>query len=70
VPTVHARTLRRAAEISGDEQTLARRLKVTPSHLALWIGGTVTPPGEVFLKAVDLISEHEVQQLSGKLPSS
>jgi len=59
VPTVYARTLSRAAEILGGEEQLARHLKVTPSHLALWIRGIETPPTEFFLKAVDVIMEHE-----------
>lgn len=47
---VHARTLKRAAEIAGGEQRLALKLKVTPSHLALWIAGIETPPLDIFLR--------------------
>lgn len=54
---VHIRTLRRAAEIVGGEEELAMRLKVTPSHLSLWIKGLATPPADVFLRVVDLILE-------------
>jgi len=43
----------------GGEEQLARHLKVTPSHLALWIRGIETPPTEFFLKAVDVIMENE-----------
>jgi DNA-binding transcriptional regulator YdaS (Cro superfamily) len=60
---VYIRTLKRAVEIVGGEEELARRLKVTPSHLALWIGGLVSPPGDVFLKAADVVSEYELQQM-------
>lgn len=55
------RTLIRAAEIVGGAQELAFRLKVTPSHLSLWMGGLEPCPGHIFLKAVDLVLEHEIQ---------
>ena len=56
---VYLRTLRRAAELVGDQELLARRLKVTPSHLALWIQGVETPPTYVFLRAVDVVAERD-----------
>ena len=59
---LYLRTLRRAAEVMGDQDALARRLRVTPSHLALWIQGIESPPTYVFLRAVDLISEREFPQ--------
>lgn len=66
MPTVYIRTLQRAAELVGGEEALARRLKVTPSHLALWLHGTVSPPCDFFLKAADIVSEHEIQQLASR----
>lgn len=66
MPSVHAKTLQRAAEIVGGEQQLALRLKVTPSHLALWIQGIEPPPGDIFLKAVDLVVDNDVLS---KLPA-
>jgi DNA-binding transcriptional regulator YdaS (Cro superfamily) len=65
VPTVYIRTLKRAAELVGGEEALARLLKVAPSHLALWIRGAVSPPGDIFLRAADIVSEHDLKQLSG-----
>ncbi len=59
MPDVRARTLKRAAEIMGGEERLALHLKVTPSHLALWIRGTESPPDHIFLKAVDLVTDHD-----------
>jgi hypothetical protein len=59
MPTLYAQTLRRAAEIAGGTEELAVYLKVVPSHLALWILGAEPAPPDVFLKAVDLISEHD-----------
>jgi DNA-binding transcriptional regulator YdaS (Cro superfamily) len=63
VATVYVGTLKRAAEIIGGEEELARRLKVTPAHLKLWMSGFASPPGDVFLQAADVVSEHELQQM-------
>ena len=54
---VHIRTLMRAAQIVGGPQELAFKLKVTPSHLALWMSGAEPCPPNVFLQAVDLVLE-------------
>jgi len=64
VPTVYTRTLARAAEIVGGEEELARILRVVPRRLSLWVRGVVAPPGDVFLIAADIVSEHGVQELS------
>jgi hypothetical protein len=59
LPDVYVRTLKRAAQIEGGEEALAFRLKVTPSHLTLWIQGIERPPVEIFLRAVDLVTEQQ-----------
>jgi hypothetical protein len=61
VPEVHIRTLMRAAQIVGGPQELALKLKVTPSHLALWMSGAEPCPPNVFLQAVDLVLERAGQ---------
>lgn len=61
-PELYLRTLRRAAELIGGEGPLAVALKVTPSHLALWLDGNEQPPIEIFLRAVDLVSERDFQK--------
>ena len=58
---VHIRTLARAAQIVGGPQELAIKLKVTPSHLALWMSGAEPCPPNVFLQAVDLVLERAGQ---------
>ena len=58
------RTLLRAAEIAGGAQALALKLKVTPSHLSLWIGGIEPCPSHIFLKAVDLVLEGDLAEHS------
>ena len=64
---VHVRTLMRAAEIAGGAQELAFRLKVTPSHLSLWLGGLEPSPSHIVLKAVDLVLESDVAE-HGRAP--
>ena len=59
MPDVYVRTLERAVQIEGGEQALALRLKVTPSHLALWIQGIERPPVDVFLRAVDVVTDQQ-----------
>ena len=59
MPTVHAQTLRRAAQLLGGTEQLAQHLAVQPSQLALWMGGAEATPPDIFLKAVDLLAEHD-----------
>ena len=61
VPNLYARTLKRAAQVVGGSARLAVHLKVVPSHLALWMAGGETVPVEVFLKAVDVLTENNSQ---------
>ncbi|MFN2643958.1 MAG: hypothetical protein ABR570_03130 [Burkholderiales bacterium] len=63
MPDLYLRTLQRAAQIAGGEQALAVHLKVTPSHLSLWLKGLERPTTEAFLRAVDLVSEYELAKL-------
>ena len=49
--------LERAVEILGGEEQVAGYLGVSPAHLRIWKRGLFSPPGEVFLKLVDLLSE-------------
>jgi len=60
MPDVYIRTLARAAQIVGGTTELAFRLKVTPSHLSLWLGGLEPCPPNVFLQAVDVVLEREI----------
>ena len=59
---VHVRTLMRAAEIVGGPVELALKLKVTPSHLSLWLGGIEPCPSHIFLKAVDVVLEKDLAE--------
>jgi hypothetical protein len=53
--TLFERTLRRALEIVGDEQRLARRLRVPLNDLHAWLTGDERPPIAAFLTAVDIV---------------
>lgn len=56
---LQARTLRRASVIVGGTQALARRLGVPPLELKCWINGSIVPPVNMFLKAVDIVVGYE-----------
>jgi transcriptional regulator with XRE-family HTH domain len=60
---MYIRTLKRAAELLGGTDTLAARLGVPEAHVSLWMRGLVSPPGDVFLKAAEVIGEHEFREL-------
>jgi len=57
--TLYTRTLVQAAEIEGSTQALAHILKVPESTLLRWLAGHAQMPLRAFVKAVDLLSEHE-----------
>jgi hypothetical protein len=57
VSGLHAKLLGRAVEILGGEEEAARYLGVSRAHLRIWMRGLLSPPGDVFLKLVDLLSE-------------
>jgi mitochondrial fission protein ELM1 len=59
MPTVYARTLRRAADIVGGAQALARDLEVSPAIFRGWLDGSANPPMDIFLKAVDIVVAHD-----------
>lgn len=59
VAAVHVRTLQRATQVAGGVERLAFYLKVRPSRLRLWLQGRVSPPLDVFLRAVDLLTQND-----------
>jgi hypothetical protein len=55
-PSIHNRTLQKAADHVGGPRALARYLKVPLGDLYAWMRpGAVAPPAAVFLRAVDLV---------------
>ena len=59
MPTVHARTVRRAAEIAGSRSELARRLNASVTAVNSWCTGQSEPPMDAFLLAVDIVVAHD-----------
>ena len=57
---VQSRTLHRAVEIVGGPDVLAKILGVPESGLRMWLDGRPVP-SEIFLRAVDLIIDRDIQ---------
>ena len=53
--SVYSRALRKAAELIGGREQLARILQVPPAQIELWIADEAKPPREIFLRIVDII---------------
>lgn len=60
---IYARTLARAAVLSGGREALAKKLNVSPDQLDAWIAGADEAPAAVFLLAVDLLMEDTLATL-------
>ena len=69
MPNVYARTLRRAAEVAGGSEELARRLGVPPAWIEHWLGGVASPPADIFLKAVDIVIDQEMRDANPGSPA-
>jgi len=54
---VQLRAMRKAAELAGGSDKLARVLQVPVEEIEKWIAGDGQPPRDVFLRVVDLILE-------------
>jgi DNA-binding transcriptional regulator YdaS (Cro superfamily) len=64
--TVHARTVRRAAEIVGGLEALAAQLDVRDGNLNKWLEGQLPVPQEIFLRCVDIVNAHKLDEISGQ----
>ncbi|HZO51231.1 MAG TPA: hypothetical protein VFB63_00875 [Bryobacteraceae bacterium] len=65
MPTVYARTVRRAAQILHGRHNLAKQLHVPEQFVADCIAGTVATPQDLFLQCVDIVVAYEVHEISG-----
>jgi hypothetical protein len=65
MPTVHARTVLRAAEIVGGVEELAAQLEVGDASIKKWMEGQLAVPQEIFLRCVDIVNAHQLDELSG-----
>lgn len=54
--TASLRTLRRALATLGSEERLAAELHVSVVDVSSWLSGERIAPGEVFVKALDIVA--------------
>jgi len=63
---VRSRTLAKAAQIAGGQESLRRRLNVSALLLGVWLSGVQPPPTDVFLKAVDIVEADVIDSLKDR----
>lgn len=68
VRTRYTETLACAAATIGGAGPLARFLNVSKSRLARWLAGEEAPPNQVFLDALDVISDGPYASLERRRP--
>jgi hypothetical protein len=61
--TVYTVALERAALILGGVDHLREFLGVRPYRLERWLTGASTPPADIFLKVVDVVSQESLNRL-------
>jgi hypothetical protein len=65
MPTVHARTVRRAAEIVGAVEALAAQLNVQYELIREWMEGNLPVPQNLFLRCVDIVNADQLRKIGG-----
>ena len=65
MPTVHARTVRRAAEIVGAIEALAAQLHVQDEVIRKCMEGELPVPEELFLRCVDIVNADQLREIGG-----
>jgi hypothetical protein len=61
MPTLHARTLARAAAIVGGVEVLAEALALTSEMLTRYVRGESPVPPDVFMRAVEIVTAASVR---------
>ena len=56
--TVYTRTMRRALDALGGPEQLAKVLGASAGEIETWVSGHGIPPPGIFLRAIDLLSQH------------
>ncbi len=56
--TVYTRTMRSAVEAIGGTAQLAKILGASAGEIEAWVKGHAVPPPGIFLRAIDLLSQH------------
>jgi hypothetical protein len=65
-PSLGASVLHRAASHLGGPGQLRKYLRVSALSLGMWMTGGEPPPRDVFLKAVDVIVDAEIQKIRSR----
>jgi hypothetical protein len=65
---VRTAVVRRASDILGGPSGLRDYLGVSAIALSVWMAGSEPPPTEIFLKAVDVIAERQMEELRTAKP--
>lgn len=60
---VRTAAVRRASDILGGPSKLRKYLGVSAIALGVWLAGSEPPPTDIFLKAVDVIAERDLDEL-------
>ena len=56
--SLQQRVLRKASEILGGDEALARELRITRHDLSLFLYDSEVPTRKVFLEACDIVIQH------------
>jgi hypothetical protein len=64
---VYSRAFTRAAHLLGGVERLRAHLGVGMVQMNLWLRGQAKPPDAIFLKVVDVLAEHEEEELRGRV---
>ena len=62
--SLHPRALQRAVGLHGGVRALAARLNLSRVRIDVWLRGDVSVPDDVFSAVVDLLLEHDLQELA------
>jgi hypothetical protein len=60
--TARSNTVRAAARVLGGTDALAEALGVSKLQVERWIGGEELVPTDIFLRAVDLLEQHDLRK--------
>ena len=63
---IQCEVLKRAAEIAGGEEELAKRLNVKPEDMHEWLQGKATAPAGIYLMALDILLRYAAASSRGR----
>ncbi|HEU4921623.1 MAG TPA: hypothetical protein VFT23_00960 [Burkholderiales bacterium] len=63
---IQCEVLKRAAEIAGGEDELAKRLNVKPEDMQEWLKGKATAPAGIYIIALDILVRSAAASSTGR----